>query len=188
MYGCESWTIKKAEHRRIDVFELWCWSGLLRFPWTARRSNQSILKKINIEYSLEGLILRLKLQYLATWCKELTFGKDPDAGKDWRQEENGTTEGKIVGWHHWLNRHEFEQTLGDGEGQGNLVSCSPWSHKESDTTERLKNKKAATGILCYFLTSFWSWQNLPHPFWGGLYWARSKPLFSWIWSVHFLSH
>ena len=87
-----------------------------------------------------------------------------------------------------INRHEFEQTLGDGEGQGNLVSCSPWGHKESDTTEWLKNKKAATGILCYFLTSFWSWQNLPHPFWGGLYWARSKPLFSWIWSVHFLSH
>ena len=63
MYGCESWTIKKAEHRRIDAFELWCWRRLLRVPWTARRSNQSILKKINHEYSLEGLMLKLKLQY-----------------------------------------------------------------------------------------------------------------------------
>ena len=63
MYGCESWTIKKAEHRRIDAFELWCWSRLLRVPWTARRSNQSILKEVSPEYSLEGLMLKLKLQY-----------------------------------------------------------------------------------------------------------------------------
>ena len=66
MYGCESWTIKKAEHQRIDAFELWCWRRLLRVPWLARRSNQSILKEINPEYSLEGLMLKLKLQYLAT--------------------------------------------------------------------------------------------------------------------------
>ena len=66
MYGCESWTVKKAERRRIDAFELWCWRRLLRVPWTARRANQSILKKINPEYSLEGLILKVKLQYLAT--------------------------------------------------------------------------------------------------------------------------
>ena len=66
MYGCESWTIKKAEHPRIDGFELWCWRRLLRVPWTARRSNQSILKEISAEYSLEGLMLKLKLQYLAT--------------------------------------------------------------------------------------------------------------------------
>ena len=63
MYGCESWTIQKAEHQRIDAFELWCWRRLLRVPWTARRSNQSVLKEINLEYSLEGLILMLKLQY-----------------------------------------------------------------------------------------------------------------------------
>ena len=72
MYGYESWTIKKAEHRRIDVFELWCWGRLLRVPWTARRSDQSILRKISPEYSLEGLMLKLKLQYLTTWCEELT--------------------------------------------------------------------------------------------------------------------
>ena len=72
MYRCDSWTIKKAEHWRIDAFELWCWIRLLRVPWTARRSNQSILKEISPEYSLEGLMLKLKLQYLATWCEELT--------------------------------------------------------------------------------------------------------------------
>ena len=77
MYGCESWTIKKAEHRRFDAFELWCWSRLLRVPWTARRSNQSILKEINPEYSLEGLMLKLSLQYLAIWWEELTHWKRP---------------------------------------------------------------------------------------------------------------
>ena len=71
MYGCESWTVKKAEHRRIGAFELWCWRRLLRVPWTARRSNQSILKEISPEYSLEGLILKLKLQYFHHWCKEV---------------------------------------------------------------------------------------------------------------------
>ena len=81
MYGCESWTIKKAECQKIDAFELWCWRRLLRVPGTARRSNQSILKEISPEYSLEGLMLQLKLRYLATWCKKLTHLKDPDAGK-----------------------------------------------------------------------------------------------------------
>ena len=75
MYGCESWTIRKAEHQRIDSFELWCWRRLLRVPWTARRSNQSILKEISPGCSLEGLMLKLKLQYLATWCKELSHLK-----------------------------------------------------------------------------------------------------------------
>ena len=77
MYGCESWTIKKAECWRIDAFELWCWKRLSRVPWTARRSNQSIVKEISPRYSLEGLMLKLKLQYLATWCKELTHLKRP---------------------------------------------------------------------------------------------------------------
>ena len=86
-YGCESWTIKKAEHRRIDVLELWCWRKLLRVPWTARRSNQSVLKEINPEYSLEGLMLKVNLQYFD--AKNWLIGKDPDSGKDWRQEEKG---------------------------------------------------------------------------------------------------
>ena len=82
MYGCESWTIKKAERQRIDAFELWCWGRYLRVPWTARRSNQSIAQEINPDYSLEGSILNLKLQYLAPQWEEMTHGKDPDAGKD----------------------------------------------------------------------------------------------------------
>ena len=77
MYGCESWTIKKAEHWRIDAFELWCWRRLLRVPWTARRSNQSILQEISPEYSLEELMLKLKLQYFDTWCAELTHWNRP---------------------------------------------------------------------------------------------------------------
>ena len=128
MYGCESWTVKKAECRRIDAFELWCWRRLLRVPWTVRRSNQSIFKEINSEYLLEGL--RLKLQNLAPDVKNWLIGKDPDAGKHWGQEEKGTTEDEMVGWHHQLNGHEFEQTLGDSEGQGILVCCSSWGRKK----------------------------------------------------------
>ena len=94
MYGCESWTIKMAEHQRIDAFELWCWRRLLRVPWTAKRSNQSILNEINPEYSFEGLMLTPIL-----WppdMKNWLVGKNPDAGKEWRQEEKGTTEDEIV--------------------------------------------------------------------------------------------
>ena len=135
MYGCESWTIKKAEHWRIDAFELWYWRRLLRVPWTERRSNQSILKKISSEYSLEELMLKLKLQYFGHLM--------------WRAYslENTVMLGKTKGWRRrgwqrirwldgiiqpWLNGHEFEQDLGDGEGQGSL--CSPWGCKESDMT------------------------------------------------------
>ena len=100
MYGCESWTVKKAERQLIDAFELWCWRRLLRVPWTARRSNQSILKQISPGCSLEGLMLKLKLPIL--WpphAKSWLIGKDPDAGRDWGQEEKGTTEDEMVGWH-----------------------------------------------------------------------------------------
>ena len=136
MYGCESWTVKKAECRRIDPFELWCWRRLLRVPWTARRSNQSILKEISPGCSLEGLILKLKLQYFGhlMWRVD-SFEKNPDAGKDWKQEEKGMTEDEIVGWHHWFNAHEFEWTLGVGDRQGGLACCDSWGRKESDMTE-----------------------------------------------------
>ena len=135
MYGCESWTIKKAEHRRIDAFELWCWRRLLRAPWTARRSNQSILKEISPEYSLEGLMPKLKLQYFGHLIQRTnSLEKTLMAGKDRRQEEKGTTEDEMVGWHHRLNGHEFEQALGVGDRQGSLACCSPWGHKESDMT------------------------------------------------------
>ena len=105
-YECESWTIKKAEHRRIDAFELWCWRRLLRVPWTARRSNQSILKEISPEYSMEGLMLKLKLQYFGHLMWRTDFGKDPGARKDWRLEGKGMIEDEMVGWHHQLNGHE----------------------------------------------------------------------------------
>ena len=127
MYGCESWAIKNIEHWRIDAFELWYWKRFLRVPWIARRSNQSILKEINPEYSLEGLMLKLKLQYFDHLMWRVgSVGKDPDSGTDWRQEEKVTTEDDMVGSHHRLIGHEFQQTVGDGEGQGNLACCSPW--------------------------------------------------------------
>ena len=107
MYRCESWTTKKAECQRIDIFELWCWRILLRVLWTARRSNQSVLKEINPEYSLEGLKLKAPI-LLPPDVKNWLVGKDPDAGKDWRQEKKVMTEDEMVGWHHWLNWHEFE--------------------------------------------------------------------------------
>ena len=106
-YRCESWTVKKAERRRIDAFELWCWRRLLRVPWTAKRSNQSILKEISPEFSLEGLMLNWNSNTLATWCKELTIWKDPDAGKGWRQEEKGMTEDEMFRWPHRLSGCEF---------------------------------------------------------------------------------
>ena len=127
MYGCESWTIKKAEHQRIDAFDM-CWRRLLRIPWTARRSNQSILMEISPEYSLEGLMLKLKLQFWLPDVKSLLIGKDPDAGKGWRQEKKGMAEDEMIGWHHQLYGHEFEQALGVGDRQGSLACCSTWGH------------------------------------------------------------
>ena len=108
MCGCESWTVKKAEHWRIDAFELWFWRRLLRVPWTARRSNQSILKEISPEYSLEGLMLKLKLQYFGClmWRAD-SFEKTLMLGKIEGGREKGMTEDEIVGWHHQLNGHEF---------------------------------------------------------------------------------
>ena len=131
MYGCECWTIKKAERRRIDAFELWCWRRLLRVPWTERRSNQSILKEISPGCSLAGLMLKLKLPYFGhlSWL----IGKVPDAGKDWGQEEEGTTEDEMVGWHHQLNGHGFGWTSGVGDGQWGLACCSSWGRKKSHT-------------------------------------------------------
>ena len=137
MYGCESWTVKKAERRKIDAFELSCWRKLFRVPWTARRSNQSILKEMSPGCSLEGLMLKLKLQYFGHLMWRVDSLEKTDARMDWRQEEKGTTEDEMPGWHHWLDGHEFEWTLGVGDGQGGLVCCNSWGLKESDTTERL---------------------------------------------------
>ena len=105
---CESLTIKKFEHRRIDAFEVWCWKRLLRVPWTARRSRQSILEKISPEYSLKALMLKLKLQYFGHLVPRTdSLKKTPMLGKDWGQEEKGMTEDEMAGWHHQLNGHEF---------------------------------------------------------------------------------
>ena len=130
MYGWESWTIKKAECQRIDAFELWCWRRLLRVPWTARRSNQSILKVVSPESSLEGLMLKLKLQYFGhlMWRAD-SFEKTLMLGKI----EGGRRRGQHK--MRWLDgitnsiRQEFKQTLGVGDGQGGLVCYSPWVAK-----------------------------------------------------------
>ena len=138
MYGCENWSIKKAECWRIDAFELWCWRRLLRVPWTARRSKQSILKEISPEYSLEGLMLKMKRQYFGnlmwrtdSFEKTLMLRKTAGRRRRGRQRMrwlDGITD--AIG-------HEFELAPGVGDGQGVLVCCSPWGHKESDRTEWL---------------------------------------------------
>ena len=108
VYGCESWTGKKAECRRIDAFELWCWRRLLRVPWIARRSNQSILKEISPGCSLEGMMLKLKLQNFGHLMPRVDSLENTDAGRDWGQEEKGATEDEMAGWHHRLDGREFE--------------------------------------------------------------------------------
>ena len=100
MYGCESWTVKKAENQRIDAFELWCWRRLLKVPWTARRSNQCILKEISPEISLERMMLKLKLQYFGHLMRRIDSLEKTDAGRDWGQGEKGMTEDEMSGWNH----------------------------------------------------------------------------------------
>ena len=129
MYGCESWTIKKSECWRIDDFELWCWRRLLRVSWAARRSNQPILKEISPDYSLEGLMLKLKLQSFGHLMGRTdSFEKILMLGK-WKLEEKGTTEDEMFVWHHWLDGRDFEQDPGVGDGQGGLAYCSAWCCK-----------------------------------------------------------
>ena len=128
MYRCEIWTIRNAERRRIEAFKLWCWRRRLRIPWTAKRSNQSILKEINPEYSLEGPMLQQKLQSFGhLLCRTDSLEKTLMLRKI--EEEKRMTEDVMVGWHHWHYGHEFEQTLGDSEGQGSLECCSPRGRK-----------------------------------------------------------
>ena len=126
MYGCESLTPKKAERQRLDAFELWCWRRLSRVPWTTRRSNQSILKEISPEYSLQGLMLKLKLQYFGNLMRRADSLEKTLILRKMEGRRKMGTEDEMVGWHYLLNGHELGQTLGDGEGQGRLLCCSPW--------------------------------------------------------------
>ena len=130
MYGCESWTIKKAEHRRIDAFELWCWRRFLKVPWIARRSNQSILKEISPDYSLEGLMLKLKLQYFGhlMW-RTNSFEKTKMLGKIEGRRRRGR---QRMRWLDGMSLSKLQELVMDRE-----ACCCPWSHKESDTTEWL---------------------------------------------------
>ena len=131
MYGCESWTIEKAERLRIDALELWCWRRLLRVPWTARRSSQSILKEISPEYLLERLMLKLKT--LILWpsdARNWLIGKDPDAGEDWRKIGGERDDKGWDGWMVSLSRQTWVwASSGVGDGQGSLACCSPWGCK-----------------------------------------------------------
>ena len=136
MYRCESWTIKKAEHRRTDAFELWCWRKLLRVPWRLKeiqpvhpKGGQSWVFIGRTDAEAETPIL------WPPYAKSWLTGKDPDAGSDWGQEEKGTTEDEMVGWHHLLDGYGFGWTPGVGDGQGGLACCGSWGLKESDMTE-----------------------------------------------------
>ena len=139
MYGCESWTVKKAEHRRIDAFELWCWRRLLRVPWTARRSNQSILKEISPGCSLEGLMLKLKLQYCGHLMRRVdSLEKTLMLGGIGGRRRRGRQRMR------WLDGISdlMDMSLSKlrelvADGQGGLACCDSWGRKESDTTERL---------------------------------------------------
>ena len=161
------WELDHKEGKMLN----WCfwivdWRRLLRVPRTARRSNQSILKEINPEYPLEGLTLKLKLQYF--WppdAKSWLIRKDPDAGKDWRQEEKGTTEDEMVGQHHWLNGYEFEPVLVDGKGQRILACCSPWGCRvgHSWATEQQQKYVCVYSFLVLYFWKAKSWRI--HPQW-----------------------
>ena len=154
MYGCESWTVKKTEHRRIDAFELWCWRRL-KSP-LACKEIQPVHPKGDQSWVFIGRTDG-EAETPVLWpphAKSWLIGKDSDAGRDWGQEEKGMTEDEMAGWHHWLDGCEFEWTLGAGDGKGGLACYNSWGRKESDTTERLNwAEYLKTGLLCFFSSS-----------------------------------
>ena len=161
MYGCESWTIKKVEYQRIDAFNLWCWRRLLT-SLDSKEINQSILKETNLWI----IIGRPDAEAEAPvpWppdAKNWIIRKHPGTGEDWRREEKGMTEDQTVGWHHWLNGNEFEQTMGVREGQGSLACCIPWRHRvrydwasEQPTTFVSKVMSLLFNMLSRFVIAF----------------------------------
>ena len=153
-YGCENWTVKKAEHPRIDAFELWCWRRLLKVPWTARRSNKSILREIDPEYSLEGLMLKLKLQYFGhlMWTDD-SLKKSLMLGKI-KGRRRRASEDEMTGRHHQYNEHDVGQTPGDGEGQGGLACCSPWRRRVGQQQQYNKYERAEVNKSLVSVTTF----------------------------------
>ena len=147
MYGCESWTMKKAERRRIDAFELWCWRRLSRVPWTARRSNQFILKRLVLGVHWKDWCWSWNSNTLATWCEELTHLKRPWG---WEGLRAGG-EGDDRGWDGWMaSSTQWTWVWVDsrvGDGQGGLACCGSWGRKESDMTERLNKLQAVKSCL-----------------------------------------
>ena len=154
MYGCESWTIKKAECLTIDAFELWCWRRLLRVPWTARRSTNPFWRSALDFFGRNDAEAETPVLW-PPHAKSWLIGKDPDAGRDWELEEKGTIEDEMAGWHHGLDGRESEWTPGVGDGQGGLACCNSWDRKESDTTEQLNwtdNGKESENIYILCIT------------------------------------
>ena len=194
---CNSWGRKESdtteqvnwtEHWRIDAFNLWCWRRLLRVPCTARKSNQSILREIDFQYSLEGLMLKLKFQYFSHLIQVNSLEKTLMLGKIEGRRE-GVTEDEMIGWHHQLNGHEFEYAPEVGDGQGSLAWCSPWGHKESDLTEQLNWYIKQDGKMWNLKDSgslkFWRWSHkwsLSQVCVKGLHHESEPPV---IWCAHF---
>ena len=150
LYGCESWTIKKAEHQRIDAFELWCWRRI-ESPLDGK-----VIKPVHPKGSQSWIFIGrtdAEAEDPILWPpdgKNWLIGRDPDAGKDWGQEENGATEDQVVRRHHQFNGHELGQTLKDTDWQESLVCYNPWGHKESDTTSNWipTTQRKYIGTLC----------------------------------------
>ena len=170
IHVCDSWTTKNAECWRTDAFELWWWRRLLRVPWIARRSNQSILKEIS-PWIFTGRI-DAKAEAPTLWPPGVTsqlIGKDSDAEKDWRQEKKGTTEDGMVGWHHQHVGREFERALAVGDGQGRLACCSPCCHKELVMTEWLNWTELTLTErevwVFVSISSFWCLHLMLEQFW-----------------------
>ena len=173
MYGCESWTINKAERWRTDAFELWCWRRLFESPLDCKEI-QPVHPKGNQSWILIGRT-DVEAETPILWppdVKNWIIGKDPDAGKDWRQEEKGTTEDEMVGWDHQHNGHGFEWTLGVGNGQGGLACCGSWGHKELDTTEQLNWTEAGL-VTDRAWAPLWAGKSFPQ---GQISFSRLNPM------------
>ena len=158
-YRRESWTVKKAECQRIDAFELWCWEKTLESPLDYKEV-QPVHSEGDQPWDFFGRT-DAKAETPVLWpphAKSWLIGKGFDAGRDWGQEEKGTTEDEMAGWHHWLDGREFEWTPGVGDGQGGLACCDSWGHKESDTIERLNwTEQSEQSELTLFWTLLWPW-------------------------------